>query len=174
MKTDILGRSDHTRFQVISLVTLRMLIGWHFLYEGLAKLTNPYWTSAGYLDASKWWFAGIFRDIAANPTAVTLVDYVNMWGLTVIGVGLLVGLATRTATIAGFVLLLLYYVAVPPFVGYVYPMPAEGSYLVVNKVLIEAAAMLLLLAFPTGHLVGLDRIVVAKRRPSGQAAQANA
>ena len=174
MRTDTLGQSGYSRFQAISLVTLRMLIGWHFLYEGLAKLTNPYWTSAGYLDASQWWFSGIFRDIAANPTAVTIVDYVNMWGLTLIGVGLLLGLVTRTATIAGFVLLLLYYVAVPPFVGYVYPMPTEGSYLVVNKVLIEAAAMLLLLAFPTGHVVGLDRIIAARHRPAGQAARASA
>ena len=75
MRMDTLGQSGYSRFQAISLVTLRMLIGWHFLYEGLAKLTNPYWTSAGYLDASQWWFSGIFRDIAANPTAVTIVDY---------------------------------------------------------------------------------------------------
>jgi thiosulfate dehydrogenase [quinone] large subunit len=161
----------YSRFQVISLITLRMLIGWHFLYEGLAKITNPYWTSAGYLDASQWWFSGLFRDIAASPTAVTIVDYANMWGLALIGLGLLVGFA---ATIAGVVVLVLYYVAVPPFVGYTYPMPTEGSYLVVNKVLIEAAAMLLLLAFPTGNLVGLDRIVFAKRRAAVHASQASA
>ena len=39
-----------TRPQVTALVTLRLFIGWHFLYEGLAKLVNPYWTSAEYLD----------------------------------------------------------------------------------------------------------------------------
>ncbi|NIQ97736.1 MAG: DoxX subfamily, partial [Desulfuromonadales bacterium] len=47
------------------------------------------------------------------------------------------------------VLLFLYYIAAPPFVGYVYAMPAEGAYLIVNKVLIELAAMFVLLAFPT-------------------------
>ena len=31
-----------TRFQSGALVALRMLIGWHFLYEGLAKMLNPY------------------------------------------------------------------------------------------------------------------------------------
>ena len=37
----------YTNFQTTALVVLRVLIGWHFLYEGLAKLGNPYWTSAG-------------------------------------------------------------------------------------------------------------------------------
>ena len=45
------GSTDTTysRFQLTSLVALRMLIGWHLLYEGIAKILNPYWTSAGYL-----------------------------------------------------------------------------------------------------------------------------
>ena len=35
--------------QLYGLVTLRVLIGWHFLYEGVSKLINPYWSSAAYL-----------------------------------------------------------------------------------------------------------------------------
>ena len=31
------------------LVLLRILIGWHFLYEGVIKAYNPSWTSRGYL-----------------------------------------------------------------------------------------------------------------------------
>ena len=50
------------RFQTAAIVALRMLIGWHFLYEGLAKLTNPYWTAAGYLAESKGPLGGIFAD----------------------------------------------------------------------------------------------------------------
>jgi thiosulfate dehydrogenase [quinone] large subunit len=159
--------------QTGALVTLRMLVGWHFLYEGLAKLANPYWTSAGYLDASQWWFSGIFRNLAASPTAVTIIDYVNMWGLTAIGLGLLLGLLTRWATVAGIVVLLLYYIAAPPFVGLSYAMPTEGSYLVVNKILIEAGAMFVLLVFPTGHVFGLDRLI-PWRRSTAQAAAVGA
>ena len=33
-------------FQFYGLVVLRVLIGWHFLYEGVSKLINPYWRSA--------------------------------------------------------------------------------------------------------------------------------
>jgi hypothetical protein len=38
-------------------------------------------------------------------------------------------------------------------------MPAEGSYLVVNKVLIELVAMAVLFVFPTNRLFGLDRVM---------------
>lgn len=160
-----------TTFQTTALVTLRLLVGWHFLYEGLAKLVNPYWTSAGYLAGSQWWFKGLFLNIAASPTAVTLVDYLNMWGLTLIGLGLVLGLFTRPATWAGIVLLALYYIAAPPF-GYAYDMPTEGSYLIVNKILIELGALLVLLAYPTGRAFGLDRFLVrggVEQQPAAQA-----
>jgi thiosulfate dehydrogenase [quinone] large subunit len=152
--------SPSPNFQAGALVALRLLIGWHFLYEGLAKLLNPHWTSAGYLAESQWWFKGLFVAIAASPTAVTIVDHLNMWGQTLIGLGLMLGLLTQTATVAGIVLLALYYVAAPPFVGYAYGMPTEGSYLIVNKVLIELAALVVLLAHPTGRTFGLDRFFV--------------
>ena len=165
--TDLSTRdAGYERFPLVALVTLRMLIGWHLLYEGLAKLGNPYWTSAGFLDDAKWWFGALFRGLAASPTAVTVVDALNEWSLTLIGLALLLGIATRTATLAAIVLLGLYYVAAPPLVGLAYAMPAEGSYLVVNKVLIEIAALVVLLALPTGHVVGLDRLR-ARRQGSG-------
>lgn len=147
------------RFQTGALVALRMLIGWHFLYEGLAKLTNPYWTSAGYIADAQGPLGETFTNLAASPTAVTVIDGLNAWGLTFIGLGLLLGLLARPAAIAGIVALALYYVAAPAFPGLEYSMPAEGSYLIVNKVLIELAALVVLLAFPTSRRYGLDRLV---------------
>jgi thiosulfate dehydrogenase (quinone) large subunit len=152
-------------FQTGALVALRLLIGWHFLYEGLAKITNPYWTSAGYLAESQWLLPDTFIRIAASPLAITLVDQVNMWALTLIGLGLMLGLFTRTATIAGIALLALYYLTAPPFPGLTYTMPAEGSYLIVNKVIIELAALVVLLAFPTGRTWGLDYFLKRARAP---------
>lgn len=153
-----------TKCQSWTLVALQILIGWHFFYEGLAKLINPYWSSTGYLAEAEWWLGGIFRDLAASPTAVTVIDFLNMWGLTLIGLALFLGLLTRPALIAGIVLLFLYYIAAPPFPAYSYAMPAEGSYLVVNKILIELMAMAVLLAFPTNKLFGLDRLIPWKGR----------
>ena len=147
------------RFQTAALVALRLLIGWHFLYEGLAKLTNPYWTSAGYLADAKGPLGDFFSDLAASPGAIAVIDALNAWGLTLIGLGLLFGLLARPAIIAGIVALALYYLAAPPFPGMEYSMPAEGAYLVVNKVMVELAALVVLLAFPTSRRYGLDRLI---------------
>lgn len=154
----------YTAFQVFTLVFLRMLVGWHFLYEGIAKLLNPYWTSAGYLSESQWLLSGVFKAIADNPDLLKLVDFLNIWGQIVIGLSLIAGLLTSWATIAGIVLLGLYYVCNPPFIGYSYTLPSEGSYLFVNKILIEMAALGILLAFPTGKIMGLDGVIFKKYR----------
>lgn len=163
--------SKYTNFQVFTLVVLRMLIGWHFLYEGIAKLLNPYWTSAGYLSESKWLFSGLFTGIADNPNLLKLVDFLNIWGQIVIGLSLIAGLLTSWAAMAGIVLLGLYYVCNPPFVGYTYTLPSEGSYLIVNKILIEMAALGILLAFPTGKIMGLDGLIFKKNKAGPQGAQ---
>jgi len=141
---------------------MRMMIGWHLLYEGISKVINPYWSSAGYLMESKWIFSGWFQSIVANPTALKIVDFLNEWGLIAIGFGLIAGVLTQVATIAGIVLLLLYYFANPPFVGLTYSMPTEGSYLIINKTLIEAAALFVLALFPTGKKIGLDVFLFKK------------
>jgi thiosulfate dehydrogenase [quinone] large subunit len=154
--------TTHSALQVTALVMLRMMIGWHLLYEGITKVINPYWSSAGYLMESKWIFSEWFKSIVANPTALRIIDFVNEWGLIAIGLGLIAGFLTEIATIAGIVLLVLYYLANPPFVGLSYSMPTEGSYLIVNKTLIEAAALFVLALFPTGKKIGLDVFLFKK------------
>jgi thiosulfate dehydrogenase [quinone] large subunit len=153
-----------TKGQLTAIVVLRILIGWHFLYEGIAKLLNPYWTSAGFLMDSQGIFSGFFKALASNPTILKVVDFMNIWGLIAIGVGLILGILTRAATISGVVLLALYYLCNPPFIGYTYSLPAEGSYLLVNKVLIELAALAVLVFFPSGKAVGLDRLIWGGKR----------
>jgi len=164
--TEVVGLN---KCQSTALVSLQILIGWHFFYEGLAKLLNPYWSSASYLSEAEWWLGGFFRNLAASPSAVAAIDFLNAWGLTLIGIALFLGLLTRPALIAGMVLLLLYYIAAPPFPAYSYAIPAEGSYLVVNKVLIEFMAMGVLYAFPTHRLFGLDRLIPWKGGPGYKA-----
>ncbi len=154
----------YTGFQKAALVALRMLVGWHFCYEGIAKLVNPYWTSAGYIADSGWFLKSFLIGVAARPGLVTWIDYLNMWGLVAIGLGLMLGAFTRAATIAGAVLLALYWLVAPPFAGVTYLMPTEGSYVLVNRVLVELGALLVLLAFPTSREFGLDRWLVKERR----------
>jgi thiosulfate dehydrogenase [quinone] large subunit len=152
-------RSDYSRLQVTALVALRFAIGWHFFYEGMSKAANAYWTSAGYLDQSQGFLSEWFLDMASNPGTLALVDFLNVWGLILVGLGLMLGGLTRTATFFGIVMLALYYLATPPWPGFVYSIPAEGAYLIINKTLIELCALLVTLFFPTGHIVGLDRLL---------------
>jgi thiosulfate dehydrogenase [quinone] large subunit len=147
----------YSNWQLVALVTLRTLIGWHFLYEGITKLMNPQWSAAGFLLESKWIFAGIFKGIAGNPSVLSIVNVLNTWGLILIGLGLTLGCFTRIAAVAGMGLIWLYYVCNPPFIGLYYAIPSEGNYLIVNKNLIEMAALFVLLLFPTGNIIGGDR-----------------
>lgn len=155
---------NYTNTQLSVLVILRVLIGWHFLYEGIVKVLNPYWSSAGYLLESKWIFSGLFTSIVSSPAALKMVDFLTMWGLIAIGLGLIAGCLTRVASISGMILLFLYYVSNPPFIGYKYTAPAEGSYLIVNKNLIELFALFVLTLFPTGTIIGLDRLIFVKKK----------
>ena len=91
----MMKNTDYSKWQLWSLVILRVAIGWHFLYEGIVKLMNPNWSSLGYLMDSKGLFAGVFHSIAGNPSLLNVMDFVNMWGLILIGAGLIVGLFSR-------------------------------------------------------------------------------
>ncbi len=145
-----------TPFQLTTLVLLRVLIGWHILYEGIAKLLAPNWTSASFLKESQWILSGFSEWIISNAGVLQVVDFLNTWGLIAIGIGLILGLFTRLAAYAGAFLLLIYYLNNPPMIGLEYSLPTEGNYLIVSKTLIEAIALLVLGAFPTGSVFGLD------------------
>ena len=148
---------DYSTYQLSGLVVLRVLIGWHFLYEGIAKLLNPYWSSAAYLLDSKWLLSGLAETIVSDPVLLSISDSVNMWGLTLVGVSLLLGLFSQYTALIGMGFVILYYLFAPPFLGLEFSKPGEGSYLIVNKNLIEACALWVIYSFPTSHIIGLDR-----------------
>jgi thiosulfate dehydrogenase [quinone] large subunit len=155
------------RTPMIAITVLRVLVGWHFLYEGLTKLTAPSWTAVGYLKQAKGPLADQFRSLATRPDLLANADLITMWGLTIVGVCLILGLFTRLASLAGIGFILLFYLAAPPLIGYFYAIPSEGSYLIVNKNLVEAAALVVILLTGSGRFAGLDRIVhgLIRRRP---------
>ena len=151
--------SDYNQCQLVSLSLLRLFIGWHLLYEGMAKISNANWTSAAYLLDSKWIFSGLAKWMVTNPNVLGVVDTLNMWGLTIIGLSLMLGLFSRWSCIAGAGLISLYYLFHPPLVGLEYSKPPEGSYLIIDKNLIEACALFVLAMFPTSHITGLDKFL---------------
>jgi len=140
------------------LFILRIAVGWHFLYEGIVKILDPNWTSAGYLIEARWIFSGVFHWVVAHQYVLEAVDFLNMWGLVLIGLGLFFGCFTRAASIAGIALLFLYYVAIPPIPGYFNGTHTEGNYLIVNKNLVELIALCVLTVFPAHTFLSLDRL----------------
>ncbi|BBD46300.1 Hypothetical protein PEIBARAKI_6293 [Petrimonas sp. IBARAKI] len=85
-----------------------------------------------------------------------MVDFLNTWGLVAIGLGIILGFLFKPATIAGSILLLVYYLSAPPLVGLEYSVVTDGSNLIVNKILIESVALFGLFLFPTNKTFGLD------------------
>jgi thiosulfate dehydrogenase (quinone) large subunit len=156
-----------SRWAMIAITLLRVFVGWHFLYEGIAKLTSPSWSAAGYLRQARGPFSGLFKWLASQPNLLANADLITMWGLTLVGAFLILGLFTRLASLAGIGLVLLFYLCNPPFVGYFYSIPTEGSYLIVNKNLVEVCALVVILVTGSGRFAGLDRILhgLFARRP---------
>lgn len=156
-------RQVYTNSQLAFLTILRMLIGWHFLYEGVVKLWNPGWTASGYLNDSAGFMAPLFKWMAGTPPVLNMVDFLNVWGLILIGLSLLLGVFSRAGTLAGMVLLAFYYFSHPPLIGAVYALPSEGSYLWINKNLIELAALAVLFVLPTSRNIGIDRLIFGEQ-----------
>jgi thiosulfate dehydrogenase (quinone) large subunit len=155
--------SDKKKYRDLSLIFLRILTGWHFLHEGISKLLNQNWSSFDYLMESKGFISSIYHSIAVNHNLLAIIDFLNVWGLILIGTGLLLGLFTRLSCIAGIVLLLFYYLGTIPLPGLVYNIPTEGNYLIVNKILIELAVLIVLLTHPTQYKIGLDKWLNKKK-----------
>jgi thiosulfate dehydrogenase [quinone] large subunit len=150
--------------QQFALVALRTLIGWHFLYEGVYKLTLPGWTragvpviewsAAGYLNAATGPLAPLFHALA-HSSALAIVDRLVPIGLCLTGLSLVAGLLTQLGCVSAMAFLTLFYLSAIPTSGM--PQPgAEGAYLLVSKNLIELAAVFVVLTFRTGRIAGVD------------------
>ncbi len=160
-------------FQQVSLVVLRTLIGWHFAYEGFFKLWRPAWTregtllgtwsSAGYLRAASGPFADLFHRLAGS-SSLPMIDHVVSVSLLLVGLSLLLGLFTQAGCVGALALLSTFYMSQIPTHG-LHEAGNEGAYLLVNKNLVEAAAVVTLLAFRTGRIAGLDLL---RRGPRGE------
>jgi thiosulfate dehydrogenase (quinone) large subunit len=162
-----------TLFQQTSLVFLRTLVGWHFLYEGYTKLLFPAWShsgvpvppwsSAGYLRAATGPLAPVFHYLG-NAAWIDSFDLVIAVALTLVGISLVLGLFTQSGCGAALALLSAFYlVAIPTGAP---DARAEGTYLLVNKNLVEAGAVLVLLSFRTGSIAGLDLLWSSRRAAS--------
>ncbi|MDA3927849.1 MAG: DoxX family membrane protein [Prolixibacteraceae bacterium] len=154
---------NYSRFQLFTLVAVRILIGWYCLYEGVVKIMNPNWSSFAFLNDSQGWFAPIFKQLASNSVLLSVVDFMNVWGLVAIGFGLILGVLTRIATVSGIVLIGLYCLSHPTLIEANYMLPSSETAMWIGKNVIFVFLLLVLLAFPTGKIVGVDRLLFKKK-----------
>ncbi len=152
----------YTKGQAFWLVLLRIGIGWHFLYEGASKMLDPSWTSKPYLIDSQGFMSCFFEWLAAHDDILLIVDMLNEWGLSLIGLSLILGLFSRLAAVAGALLLFLYYLSHPAWPGLDYVYPQDGNFLIIDKIIVEMLALMVVYVFPTSHIAGLARILPVK------------
>ncbi len=131
----------------ITLAVLRVSIGWLMFYAGITKILDPNWSAAGYLQSAKT-FTGLFQRLA-QPNILPFINFINEWGLTLLGVSLILGVFVRISSILGAALMMLYYLPVLEF-----PYVAHGF--LVDEHIIYVAALLFFAAIHAGRYYGLE------------------
>ncbi len=150
--------SGLSRVSIWLLTIIRIAIGWHFLYEGIVKAPCRHLELGPYLAGSRWIFAPLFQWMADSSGIIAVVDFLNIWGMILIGLGLMLGLFTRWASAGGALMLIFYFLAYPPIPGYMIGVPIEGSYLWVNRTLIELLVLLAFIFISSVDHFGIDRL----------------
>ncbi len=131
---------------IISL--LRISIGWLFFYAGITKVLDSSWSSAGYLKSAQT-FTGLYNWLASKEI-IGVIDFLNEWGLTLLGVALIIGAFVRLSSLLGALLMLLYYFPVLSF-----PHVGTHSY-IVDEHIIYILVLLLLYFAQAGKTWGID------------------
>ena len=135
--------------------TLRVALGWLFFYAGITKVFNPEWSARGYLMGAKT--LPQLYSFLASPNMLPVTNFLNQWGLTIIGISLLVGFLVKYTAPAGALMMILYYFPVLDF-----PMAGEHSY-IVDEHIIYAAAFLVLWVTNAGTAWGVDAYFPKKK-----------
>lgn len=130
------------------LLVLRVALGWLYFYAGITKVMDPAWSSAGYLKSALS-LHGLYAWFA-SPGVIPVVDFLNKWGLTFLGIALILGAFVRLAGWLGALLMALYYVPILAF-------PIVGQhYAIVDEHFIFATCLLLLAQSQSGRFFGFD------------------
>jgi len=164
MTHNSISKSGYSNWQIIALTALRVLIGWHFLYEGLYKVISPAWSSRSYLESSTGPFASVFRSLAESEALLQVADFLNIWGLVLIGLCIFIGLFSKMSAYLGMILLFFYYISFPPFGDAYSAAYVDGNYWIVNRNLIEIVSLFILVVFPSSHITGLDRFIFKAKK----------
>ena len=115
-------------------------------YAGLTKILDPNWSATGFLTGQATY--GPFKEAFLVFANSTLVDFLVMWGLTLIGAALIAGLFVRLASFFGIILMILFYLPRFP--------PSPPSWFVEEHI-IYLLVFLLLLYINSSSYLGLQK-----------------
>ncbi len=133
----------------ISLFALRIALGWVFLYAGITKILNPAWSAEGYLKNAKT-FPWLYQWFS-QPDILPIINFLNEWGLALIGISLILGLFVRLSSLFGALLMLLYYFPVLTF-------PTIGKTgFIVDEHIVYALVFLFFASAYAGRAYGLEK-----------------
>ena len=129
---------------------IRIAVGWHFLYEGVWKLMqNGQWSCLSYLDGAQGPLAGLFKWMAGQGWIVATGDWAVMLGLTLIGISLMTGVLARLASVFAILLMAMFYCAQPPEPFATAMSGADGRFFLLERNLLESAALLAIVLIPS-------------------------
>ncbi len=135
---------------------LRVAMGWVLFQGGIVKVLDPEWTAAGFLQ-----FAipegNPFMDLWAGFAGSPAIDFLVPWGLTLTGLGLILGAFVRWNAFWGAVMMMFFWAA-SLHGGIAEGLPFEHGW-VVDDHLIYALLLFGLGAFGAGRIIGLDAFI---------------
>ena len=138
----------------ISLFILRIYMGWMLLYAGLTKILNSDWSAVGYMGSAKTF--GSFYNLFLGDSILPVINVINEWGLTLLGIALILGIFVRPAALLGALLMMLYYFPVLSF-----PYAGEHNFIIDDHIF-YAMILVLLAVVRAGRIWGLDRLLLKK------------
>lgn len=145
-----------TKFQKFSIFILRVSLGVMMFYAGITKVMNPEWSAAGYLKGAKA-FSPFYNSLL-SPSILPVINLINEWGLTLLGISLIVGIFVRLSSFLGIILMILYYLPILKF-----PFAGDHSY-IVDEHIIYSLVLIVLIAFKAGRIFGIDGWINRFRR----------
>lgn len=137
-----------TKFQKFSIFTLRVSLGVMMFYAGITKVMNPSWSAEMYIKGAKAFTP--FYGFLLSPSILPIINLVNEWGLTLLGISLIAGIFVRLSSVLGIILMLLYYLPILKF-----PFVGDHSY-IVDEHVIYSLVLMMLIVFKAGRIFGID------------------
>jgi thiosulfate dehydrogenase [quinone] large subunit len=139
-----------------AVVAMRIAMGWIFLQAGLTKVFDPDWTAAGYLNNAVP-EGNPFMDFWSTLAGSPLIDFMNQWGLTLVGLALLLGIFVRFSAFWGAVIMLFYWLSGLSG-GLADFLPVAHGY-VVDEHIVYIVLLFGLGALGAGRVLGIDALL---------------